>query len=123
VDTLSGGEQQRVAIARALTQEPELILADEPVASLDVSNGTAVMESLRHRAADAGLTVIATLHHVEYARRFADRILGLADGRLVFDGPPALLDDAALARVFGEITGPALENEPLATAQPAWVPA
>ena len=123
VDTLSGGQQQRVAIARALAQAPELILADEPVASLDVANGTAVMESLRHRAADAGLTVIATLHHVEYARRFADRVLGLADGRLVFDGPPAILDDDALARVFGEIAGPELGHEPAATAQPSWAPA
>ena len=96
---------------------------DEPVASLDVANGTAVMEALRHRAVGAGLTVIATLHHVEYARRFADRILGLADGRVVFDGAPASLDDAALSRVFGEGAGPMPDGEPLATAQPELAPA
>jgi phosphonate transport system ATP-binding protein len=123
VDTLSGGQQQRVAIARALAQAPELILADEPVASLDLGNGTAVMETLRHRAASAGLTVIATLHHVEYARRFADRILGLADGRLVFDGAPDALDDATLLRVFGEVPGPASAAEPLVAGQRAWAPA
>ncbi len=122
VDTLSGGQQQRVAIARALAQAPELILADEPVASLDLANGTAVMETLRQRAADAGLTVIATLHHVEYARRFADRILGLANGRLVFDGTPASLDDPALFRVLGDVVGPMPNAEPLATAQPEWAP-
>src|SRR5262245_10756615 len=118
VDTLSGGQQQRVAIARALAQGPEMILADEPVASLDLANGTAVMETLRQRAAAAGLTVIATLHHVEYARRFADRILALADGRLVFDGRPDALDDATLLRVFGELPGPAAASEPVIAGQP-----
>jgi len=117
VDTLSGGQQQRVAIARALAQGPELILADEPVASLDVANGAAVMEALRHGAAGAGLTVIATLHHVEYARRFADRVLGLAEGRLVFDGAPAALDAAAHLRIFGDSAAARAVREPLATAE------
>src|SRR5262249_49285302 len=101
-DTLSGGEQQRVAIAKILAQEPALVLGDEPVASLDLANGALVMATLRDIATRAGLTVIATLHHVEYARRYADRILGLRGGRMVFDGPPDALTDAALAEVFGE---------------------
>ncbi|HEY7654082.1 MAG TPA: phosphonate ABC transporter ATP-binding protein [Methylomirabilota bacterium] len=100
-DTLSGGEQQRVAIAKILAQEPRLILGDEPVASLDVMNGALVMETLRRIASGAGLTVISTLHHVEYARRYADRVLGLRAGRLVFDGPARDLTDAAIADIFG----------------------
>jgi phosphonate transport system ATP-binding protein len=108
-DTLSGGEQQRVAIAKVLAQEPRLILGDEPVASLDVANGAAVMETLRRIASETGLTVIATLHHVEYARRYADRVLGLRAGRLVFDGPAPGLDDAAIACIFGDERPGALE--------------
>jgi phosphonate transport system ATP-binding protein len=100
-DTLSGGEQQRVAIAKILAQEPALILGDEPVASLDVMNGALVMETLRRIASAAGLTVISTLHHVEYARRYADRVLGLRAGRLVFDGPARDLDDVAIRDIFG----------------------
>ena len=101
-DTLSGGEQQRVAISKILAQAPRLILGDEPVASLDVANGTMVMGMLRRVASDTGLTVIATLHHVEYARAYADRVLGLRAGRLVFDGPAASLTDAVLESIFGE---------------------
>jgi len=102
-DTLSGGEQQRVAIAKLLAQEPQLILGDEPVASLDVANGALVMETLRRIASAAGLTVISTLHHVEYARRYADRVLGLRAGRLVFDGAARDLDDAAIREIFGAL--------------------
>jgi len=102
-DTLSGGEQQRVAIAKILAQAPRIILGDEPVASLDVANGAMVMETLRRVASDAGVTVITTLHHVDYARRYADRILGFRQGALVFDGAPAALDGAALALVFGDM--------------------
>ncbi len=100
-DTLSGGEQQRVAIAKILAQEPRVILGDEPVASLDVANGALVMDTLRRVASEAGVTVITTLHHVDYARRYADRILGFRQGVLVFDGAPAALDGAALGVIFG----------------------
>ena len=105
-DTLSGGEQQRVAIARILAQQPRVILADEPVASLDVLNGRRIMDSLRRVATAANLTVVATLHHVEYARTYADRILGLRAGRLVFNGAPADLNDARLVEIFGELPEP-----------------
>lgn len=117
-DTLSGGEQQRVAIAKILAQEPAIILGDEPVASLDVANGAMVMETLRRVASEAGVTVITTLHHVDYARRYADRVLGFRQGALVFDGVPAELDDAALAEIFGD-----LSPEPAPTTAPRSAPA
>lgn len=121
-DTLSGGEQQRVAIAKILAQEPRLILGDEPVASLDVMNGALVMETLRRIASSAGLTVISTLHHVEYARRYADRVLGLRAGRLVFDGPPRGLTDAAVGEIFGTApSGDEPAGEPAALGEPALV--
>jgi ABC-type lipoprotein export system ATPase subunit len=101
-EDISGGEQQRVAIAKILAQEPAVVLADEPVASLDLSNGRLVMQTLRRVASAVGITVIATLHHVEHARNYADRILGLKAGRLVFDGPASRLTDAALFEIFGE---------------------
>lgn len=92
-----------MAIAKILAQEPKLILGDEPVASLDVMNGALVMETLRRIASSAGLTVVSTLHHVEYARRYADRVLGLRAGRLVFDGPPAKLGGDAIREIFGSV--------------------
>ncbi len=120
-DTLSGGEQQRVAIARILAQEPALILGDEPVASLDPANGAQVMETLARITATAGLTVICTLHQVEYARRYAGRILGLRRGALVFDGAPSDLGHDALRWIFGAAPGGAAAAavepaEPAATA-------
>jgi phosphonate transport system ATP-binding protein len=85
------------------------------VASLDVMNGALIMETLRRIASGAGLTVISTLHHVEYARRYADRVLGLRAGRLVFDGPPRELTDDAIREIFGA--------RPEADADPAELPA
>jgi phosphonate transport system ATP-binding protein len=120
-DTLSGGEQQRVAIAKVLAQQPQVILADEPVASLDVMNGALVLETLRRVASETGLTVIATLHHVEYARRYADRVLGLRTGELVFDGSPHALTDAILRSLFSEAPAPSELPAPTATLDIAWV--
>ncbi len=119
-DTLSGGEQQRVAIAKILAQDPALVLADEPIASLDMLNGALVMETLRRVASESGLTVIATLHHIDITRRHADRILGFREGELVFDGPPSALDDAAASRVFGHTPTPVVAAAPATVGQPEW---
>src|SRR6476661_6061601 len=100
VDTLSGGQQQRVAIARALVQGPAVILADEPMASLDPALSHTVMELLRRINREDGITVVASLHVLELARSYGQRIVGLRHGRVVHDGPPASLDDAAAARIF-----------------------
>mgnify|MGYP003869843625 CR=1 FL=1 len=103
-DELSGGQQQRVAIARALVQEPKIILADEPVASLDPLSTQAVMDALRRINADRGITVICNLHSVALTRQYCDRVIGISRGRLVFDGPVDQLDDAALLRIYGSHT-------------------
>ena len=99
-DALSGGQQQRVGIARALAQQPDIILADEPVASLDPAASERVLTKLRDVCKEDGTPVIVSLHQLEYARQFADRIIGLSAGRIVFDDVPARLDDAALARIY-----------------------
>jgi len=101
VDTLSGGQQQRVAIARALVQDPALMLADEPMASLDPALAHTVMELLRRINREDGITVVASLHVLELARSYGHRIVGLHRGRVVHDGPPASLDSTAVARIFG----------------------
>ena len=100
-DTLSGGQQQRVAIARALIQEPEIILADEPVASLDPRNTRVVMDALLHINKHFGITVMVNLHSLELARKYCDRLVGLAAGRLVFDGVPAQLTDSVARELYG----------------------
>ncbi|WP_332879248.1 phosphonate ABC transporter ATP-binding protein [Massilia sp. S19_KUP03_FR1] len=84
-DTLSGGQQQRVAIARALAQQPDVIIADEPVASLDPGSGAGILELLKSICHADGLAVVCSLHQPEYARRYADRVLGLRAGRVVVD--------------------------------------
>src|SRR6185295_16905798 len=85
-DRLSGGEKQRVAIARALAQQPRMILADEPVASLDVELASEVMRDLARVARDEGVPTLISIHAVDLARAFADRIVGIANGLVVFDG-------------------------------------
>lgn len=99
-DRLSGGEQQRVGIARALTQQPDLVLADEPVASLDPDTAIAVLGLLREICRQDGITAVVSLHQVELARRFADRIVGLSGGRVVVDEPPSRLDAAQIAQIY-----------------------
>jgi phosphonate transport system ATP-binding protein len=101
-DTLSGGQQQRVAIARALVQEPRIILADEPMASLDPSLSHTVMETLRRINVEDGITVITSLHVLELAQAYGRRIIGLRDGRVVHDGAPESL---AARVIFGGATG------------------
>ena len=100
-DNLSGGQQQRVGIARALAQEPKMILADEPVASLDPASSHRVLTVLRTICKEDRIPVIVSLHQLEYAREFADRIIGLALGEVVFDGPPAAMDQAVLSQIYG----------------------
>ena len=100
-DTLSGGQQQRVAIARALTQEPDILLADEPIASLDPRNATLVMNALKSINTTDGITVICNLHTVDTARTYCDRILGMVMGRIVFDGTPAELSNEKIREIYG----------------------
>jgi phosphonate transport system ATP-binding protein len=90
-----------VAIARALVQEPEIILADEPIASLDPGNAVRVMAALRAINHEDGLTVICNLHTLDTARTYCDRVIGMAHGQLVFDGAPAALTPAVLQAVYG----------------------
>jgi phosphonate transport system ATP-binding protein len=106
-DTLSGGQQQRVAIARALVQEPEIILADEPIASLDPRNTQVVMDALLHINRHFGITVMVNLHSLELARKYCDRLVGLASGRLVFDGVPAQLTEGVARDLYGLEAGEA----------------
>jgi len=100
-EALSGGQQQRVAIARALMQDPKIILADEPIASLDPMNAQVVMEALRRIHEEDGRMVIANLHTLDTARRYCDRVIGMRDGRIVFDGTPEQLTTGAARDIYG----------------------
>jgi len=100
-DQLSGGQRQRVGIARALMQEPDLLLADEPTSSLDPKTSIEIMELIARRAGERDIPVIVNIHNVELARRFADRIVGMSRGEIVFDGPPRALEDARLLQIYG----------------------
>lgn len=115
VDRLSGGEQQRVGIARALAQQPNLILADEPVASLDPATASHVLSLLHQICKEKQLTAIVSLHQVEFARQFADRIIGLAQGRVLFDGTTAQLSADILDAIYAR---PPIEKQPIPAATP-----
>lgn len=114
-DALSGGQMQRVGIARALAQQPQVILADEPVASLDPKTARLVMQYLRDASRELGITVVCNLHQVDLAREFGDRIVGLAHGRLVYDGGTAGLDDAALQRIYPQLDAIEPNDTPVLT--------
>lgn len=117
-DSLSGGQMQRVGIARALAQQPRLILADEPVASLDPQTSRKVLQYLRDASRDLGITVLCNLHQVDYAREFADRIVGLSQGRVVFDGAPQAMGPEDIDRIY--VPQPAVDHkEPAAQAAPS----
>jgi phosphonate transport system ATP-binding protein len=110
-DQLSGGQQQRVGIARALVQEPTLVLADEPVASLDPATADHVLRLLYTICKTDGITAIVSLHQLEFARRYAEHIIGLARGCVVFDGPSTALGSAEINRIYGML--PTRETAPL----------
>jgi phosphonate transport system ATP-binding protein len=99
--TLSGGQQQRVAIARALMQSPKMLLADEPIASLDPLNAKIVMDALRDINEREGITVITNLHTLDTARSYCERIIGMAHGSVVFDGTPSELTATAVQEIYG----------------------
>ena len=99
--TLSGGQQQRVAIARALMQAPKMLLADEPIASLDPLNARIVMDALKDINEREGITVITNLHTLDTARAYCERIIGMSAGRVVFDGGPNELDAEAVRTIYG----------------------
>jgi phosphonate transport system ATP-binding protein len=102
VDSLSGGQQQRVAIARALVQEPRVILADEPMASLDPALARTVMDLLRQINQEDGITVLTSLHVMDLALAYGQRVIGLRDGRVVYDGSGTSLGPAGIRAIFGE---------------------
>lgn len=103
VDQLSGGQQQRVALARTLAQDPEIILADEPVAALDPVTAKRVMDDFRRVNKDLGITILLNIHHVELALEYTDRIIGIRAGKIVYDGPASQVDDDTLARIYGSL--------------------
>lgn len=101
-DALSGGQQQRVGIARALTQDPEMILADEPVASLDPVLAHTIMKYLEVINKQDGVTILCSLHFLDLVHRYADRVIALNDGKLVFEGLPGEIDDRRFKDIYGE---------------------
>jgi len=113
--TLSGGQQQRVGIARALMQAPRLLLADEPVASLDPATADSVMSLLHGICKSDRLTAVVSLHQVPLARQYADRIVGLRGGQIVFDGPPQALSAQDEAALYGAASAPPAATPAVAT--------
>jgi len=118
-DALSGGQQQRVAIARALMQKPDIILADEPIASLDPMNAKVVMDALANINQYDGITVLCNLHTLDTARLYCRRIIGMAAGRIVFDGAPEQLTDTMLRTIYGDHESGALDERITSTSLPA----
>jgi len=122
-DQLSGGQQQRVAIARALVQQPDIILADEPIASLDPRNTRIVMDALLRINKHFGITVICNLHSLDLARNYCDRLIGMASGRVVFDDAPAMLTDHIARELYdleaNDVMGAPTGHLPDASAVPA----
>ena len=124
VEALSGGQQQRVAIARALMQDPQIILADEPIASLDPINAQVVMQTLRRIHDEDGRTIVCNLHTLDTARRYCDRVVGMRAGRVVFDGAPEALTTAVAREIYGAVDGfseaaTSTEIETLTAGEPA----
>jgi phosphonate transport system ATP-binding protein len=118
-DTLSGGQQQRVAIARALCQQPRLILADEPIASLDPRSARMVMDTLARINRADGITVVVNLHDLDAAKAYCRRIVGMRAGAVVFDGPPARLTQAAVAAIYGTEFDPNAPEDGFSRLDPA----
>lgn len=114
-DQLSGGQQQRVAIARALMQQPEVLLADEPVASLDPESSDQVMRLIRRIAAEDGLTVVCSLHQVDIALGWGDRIIGLRHGQVVLDLPTQGISKAQVMEIYGRVTTSSTEMRVIET--------
>ena len=111
-DNLSGGQQQRVAICRALVQEPEIVLADEPVASLDPRNARIVMDALLRINRHFGLTVLCNLHSLDLARTYCDRLVGMSAGRVVFDDVPAALTEDVARELYGLEANEVMDRQP-----------
>jgi phosphonate transport system ATP-binding protein len=117
-DALSGGQQQRVAIARALMQRPRMLLADEPIASLDPSNAKLVMDALTEINRRDGITVLINLHTLDTARAYCRRIIGMSAGRIMFDGPPEALTDPVAREIYGQADDEPLTEPGTATSTP-----
>ena len=122
-DQLSGGQQQRVAIARALVQEPDLILADEPIASLDPRNTKIVMDALLRINKHFGITVLCNLHSLDLARGYCDRLIGMASGRIVFDGAPSALTEHIARELYDLEASEVIGTVPSDVPDPSNVPA
>jgi len=118
-DQLSGGQQQRVAICRALVQRPQIILADEPIASLDPRNTKMVMDALRSINQEMGITVLCNLHALDIARDYCGRLVGMSAGKVVFDGAPDQLTEGAVRNLYGIEASEALQEAPKLNRQPS----